>query len=132
MSSLPKASKTLTITGTLAAAGTTLTFPSNSLNFIPNKAIVRTLTYISAAANPNAFTTYEVSSILANGVMFCFVPSMSFDIGTPIFYLSANVTPNIELDLRNGAANNIAISIRDKQGANAAGFVSCSIEFLQL
>lgn len=133
MTSLPKASKLLTITGALAAGGTTLSFPHNSLSFIPNKAIIKTMSYRYDNAAATAMTTYEVSSNLTNGTMFCFVPSMTFvNMVADHFYLFASLTPNIELDLRNGAANALSITVRDLEGMNAAGFVSFTIEFLQL
>lgn len=120
--------KNLTLSGTLAAAGTTLTFPSNALTFIPTKAVVKTVSYKFNAANANALTTYEVSSNLTNGPLFCFVPNMIQD-AAPQYYLFASLAPNVELDLRNGTSNNMTITVRDLQGANAAGFITITIEF---
>lgn len=134
MSNVPIASKILCGVQTLVPAvlgvpaTDTITFNTNQLGFIPDRVVIKTISYYKAGlANLTTLNPYRFTSNLIGGDVVCMFVPLPIVIAGPNYAFVINDHPEITIHLKNTLPNSLTFTSLDITDGKI-GFV---LEFLR-
>ncbi len=130
MSNLNKiASRVFSVTQDLGTSSV-LTINGNNIGFVPDKCVIKQITYYLSDSDSKGSGMYQIQSNLTNDTV-ALVSTPTYYDGSANYYMIANVSPNIEILLKNGVNNNITFTTINLAGGTPEGVIGLTIEFSQ-
>ena len=128
-----KANKIVTFSKTISSSDKTISLPSNTISFVPDKMIIKQISYsVDDDVSTDAIGVYNVkSSLTGNDIIATFSPIPVVCNNTySLFSYHNNLVLNTEILLTN-ASNSVSLHVENSSNTTM-GKVSITVEFQKL